>query len=265
MGGKIIKKYLTAWWFLTKLTTQAAFESRFGAIVFLIGKLLRFAFFLLFLYLLVSHTKALAGYNLWQVLFFFATFNLVDAIPQFFLREVYRFRQQVVSGNFDFVLTRPLSPLFRSLLGGSDVLDLSIMMLSAAMLIFSATKIGGITLLSTATFLILLTGALLLALAFHILVLGIGILTTEVDNTILLYRDLTQMGRVPVDIYREPVRSIITFVIPVGIMMTFPAKALMGLLSAQFIAISLGVSLGLFYLALRFWDYSLKHYQSASS
>lgn len=261
----MLKKYLTAWWFLTKLTTQSAFESRFGAIVFLVGKILRFAFFLLFLYLLVTQTEALVGYNLWQVLFFFATFNLVDTIPQFFLREVYRFRHQVVSGNFDFVLTKPLSPLFRSLFGGSDVLDLSIMILSVGLLIFSGTKIGEVTLISTATFLILIINALLLALAFHIFVLGIGILTTEVDNTILLYRDLTQMGRVPVDIYREPVRSIITFVIPVGIMMTFPAKALMGLLSAQFVAASVGISLVVFYLALRFWGYCLKHYQSASS
>ena len=125
-----IKKYFWLWWSFTSITTQIAFQSRFGAIIFLIGKLLRFAFFLFFLILLVSKTKTIAGYSLWQVIFFFATFNLIDAIPQFLWREVYRFRTYVVRGFFDYIITKPISPLFRSLFGGSDILDLFILLIS---------------------------------------------------------------------------------------------------------------------------------------
>jgi ABC-2 type transport system permease protein len=95
--------------------------------------------------------------------------------------------------------------------------------------------------------------------------LGFGILTTAVDNMIMLYRDLTQMGRFPIEIYHEPLRGILTFVIPVGIMMTFPTKALFGLLSIQGISIALALGLGLFVLSMKFWQYSLKQYSSASS
>lgn len=261
----MLKKYLKTWWFLTKITTQIAFMSRLGAIVFLIGKLLRFFFFLFFLFLLVSKTGSLSGYTLWQVIFFFATFNLIDSLAQFFLREVYRFRSYVVQGHFDYILTKPMSALFRSLFGGSDVMDLSILVLSLGFIIFSASQIGSITLVNTFVYLALLANAVLISFAFHIFVLGIGILTTEVDNTILLYRDLTQLGRVPVDIYREPFRGVITFVIPVGIMMTFPAKALLGLLSPFFILVSIIFSTILIYLSLKFWKFSLKSYQSVSS
>lgn len=250
---------------MTIRVSQIAFLSRFGAVLFIIGKILRFSFFLLFLILLELRTKGIEGYTLWQVIFFFATFNLIDTLPQLLFREVYRFRSYVVSGEFDFFLTKPISPLFRSLLGGSDILDLSMFAISIAFIIFSATRLENITVTSVVAFLILILNAFIIAMSLHILVISIGVLTTEVDNTIMLYRDLTQMGRVPVDIYREPLSWIITFVIPIGIMMTFPAKALMGLLSVQFISISVLISTTFLVASLVFWRYSLKNYSSISS
>ncbi|MBI1982158.1 MAG: ABC-2 family transporter protein [Candidatus Levybacteria bacterium] len=260
-----MKKYFKIWLILTGIASQIAFQSRFGAVVFIIGKILRFLFFLLFLLLLSSKTNAIAGYSLWQIILFFITFNLVDTLAQFFLREVYRFRSYVVSGDFDYILTKPVSPLFRSLFGGSDILDLSIILLSIAFIIFSAGKIESISLLNVVLYIIFVLNAFLIALAFHIFVLAIGVLTTEVDNTIMLYRDITQMGRLPVDIYREPLQGILTFVIPVGIMMTFPAKALMGLLSLSSILTSVFIGILFVILSLWFWRFSLKHYSSASS
>lgn len=261
----MVKKYLKIWWILTIGTTQVAFASRFGASVFIIGKLLRFFFFLLFLILLVSKTRVIAGYSFWQVIFFYASFNLVDTLPQFFLREVYRFRWQVLSGYFDHILVKPMSALFKALFGGSDIFDLSILSLSGFFIIFSAGKIGEITTDGVLLYMLLIANAFVITLAFHIFVLGIGILTTEVDNTIMLYRDLTQMGRVPVDVYTEPIRGLLTFAIPVGIMMTFPPKVLMGLLSPT--NIILAVFLGILFIvfSLKFWEFSLRHYASASS
>jgi len=140
-----IKKYLKVWFLLTINVSQIAFLSRFGAILFIFGKILRFSFFLIFLILLQAKTQSIAGYSLWQIIFFFATFNLVDTIPQFFWREVYRFRSYVISGNFDYFLTKPFSPLFRSLFGGSDILDIPMLFLSIILIVISATKIGDIS------------------------------------------------------------------------------------------------------------------------
>lgn len=247
------------------MTTQISFLSRFGAIIFVIGKFLRLIFFLFFIFILVSKTHAIAGYTLWQIIFFYATFNFIDTLAQFFLREVYRFRTYVVKGYFDHILTKPISSLFRSLFGGSDVLDLSILSLSIIFIIISASKVGTISIEGIILYILLIINAFFIALAFHIAVLSIGILTTEVDNAIMLYRDLTQMGRLPVDIYKQPIQGIITFAIPIGIMMTFPAKALMGLLSSGIIIISLLIGVSLFLVSILFWKFSLKHYASASS
>lgn len=260
-----LKKYFKIWWTLTIKASQIAFVSRLGAVIFILGKILRFFLFLFFLFILASQTKTIAGYSLWQIVFFFATFNLIDTLAQFFLREVYRFRSYIVSGHFDYFLTKPFSVLFRSLFGGSDVLDLSILLLSVIFIVISAGKLGGTSLLAIFLYTALVFNAFLIALALHIFVLSLGVLTTEVDNTIMLYRDLTQMGRVPIEIYREPLKGLLTFVIPVGIMMTFPAKAMMGLLSASGVIASFLVCLLLFFLSLKFWRFSLKRYASPSS
>ena len=119
--------------------------------------------------------------------------------------------------------------------------------------------------LSLFLYLALVLNGLILAAVFHILVLATAITTYEVDNALMIYRDLSSLGRVPVDLYREPIRFLMTFVIPIGIMVTFPVKALMGLISWPFVLISFLVSALFLYLCLKFWNRSLKQYSSASS
>lgn len=247
------------------MASRNAFVSRFGAILFFIGKLIRFAFFFLFLLIIVLRTKTIVGYTLWQVMLFYITFYFIDSLAQFFLREVYRFRSYIIRGDFDYFLIKPVPPLFRLLFGGSDVLDIPIILISGLFIFISLSKIGPISISELIIYFALLLNGLIIALSFHIFVLAFGIVTFEVDNTLWLFRNLTQMGRFPIDIYKNPLRSIITFVIPVGIMITFPVKAAMGLLSLNAIIISFLIGALSLYLSIRFWRFSLKRYSSASS
>lgn len=93
----------------------------------------------------------------------------------------------------------------------------------------------------------------------------VGNISTEVDNTIMLYRDITQMGRVPVDFYTQPVRNILTFIIPVGIMMTIPAKILLGILSPWYVLLSIAISIIFVLISLWIWRQAIGLYTSASS
>jgi ABC-2 type transport system permease protein len=114
-------------------------------------------------------------------------------------------------------------------------------------------------------YILLVLNGLIIAAAFHILALTLAITTTEIDHSIMIYRDLMSLGRFPVDIYKEPLKGIITYVIPVGIMMTFPAKALLGLLSWWGILLSFILGLFLIILSLKAWEKALTKYSSASS
>ena len=256
--------YLNIWWLMSKNSFVVVLYSKLSLFIFLAGKIFRFTFFLLFLFFLIKGTRSLAGYNFQEVAFFFLIFNLIDIGAQFLFRETYRFRSLVVSGDFDLVLVKPMSALFRSLMGGADVIDL----ITIPPLIVAICYIGhGLnpSLLNTAYGILLILNAFLISAALHIIILGIGIITLEVDNLMMIYRDFTSLGKLPVDIYRQPVRFAITYLIPIGVMVTFPAKALLGLVSFWGVVSSLVLSLVLIFLAIRFWNYALTRYTSASS
>jgi len=260
---KIIR-YAKVWWLMSRNSFTSMLSQKLGAMILLTGKLLRFGFFVVSIFFLLVNTKFLAGYNLNQTVFFFLTFNLVDIISQFLFREVYRFRPLVVSGGFDLVMTKPLSPLFRSLMGGADLLDL----ITIPPLIFAIFYVGKMlnpTFLHSLFYILLLVNGLLLAAAFHIAILALGIITLEIDHTIMIYRDLSSLARFPVDIYREPMKGILTYFIPIGIMITLPAKALFGLVSLAGVVWSISLGLISIYLAVKFWNFALTKYTSASS
>ena len=239
--------------------------SRFNAGVFFVGKFLRFIFFLIFLLTVFTRTQSLAGYTGDQMIFFYLSYNLVDTVTQLLFREVYRFRPLVVSGDFDFALVKPMSPLLRVLVGGADPLDLGMLPLYIFSVIYMAGRLGYAHGGNILFYVLLLANGLIISTGFHILVLALGILATEVDHAIMIFRDVVSMGRIPTDLYHEPLRSVLTFALPIGIMMTIPAKAFMGLLSPGMILFSFVLGVLFFALCLKAWHYALSQYSSASS
>ena len=215
--------------------------------------------------MLLAKTNVLAGYNVYEVLLFYFTFNLIDSATQMLFREVYRFRFYIVSGNFDMILVKPVNALFRSLFGWTDILDFITLGPFILMIVFILIRIPQINIFGVISYILLIANSMIIAASFHVLVLSLAVLTTEIDHAIMIYRDVVGMGKIPIDVYSEPVRSLITFVIPVGIMMSFPVKALLGLLQPVIMLTAVLFSLTLLFISIFFWKYALRKYTSASS
>jgi ABC-2 type transport system permease protein len=261
---KRLPYYFRIWVHMSKNSFLMVLNQKSVLLVFLAGKVLRFMFFVAFLFFLVKGSENLAGYNSTQAIFFFLTFMVVDTTAQFLFREVYKFRSLVVSGDFDLVLVKPVNSLFRVLMGGADVIDL----ITLPPLFLGVIYVGSLlspTVFQIFLYLILILTGILISTAFHIIVISFGIITLEVDHTIMIYRDVTNMGRFPVDIYKEPLKSVLTFFIPVAIMMSLPAKALMGLAGLGAVFLAIVISFVFMFVSLRFWNFALKKYSSASS
>jgi len=254
-------KNLKIFWRLSLYSLRSTLDHRVGIFFFLLGKMLRFFFFFFFIFLIFSKTKMLKGYQVQHGLIIYLTFNLIDTLSQLLFREVYRFRPLVISGNLDLLLTKPIPLLLRLLLGGIDFLDFLMLFPYTSLLLFFVfqEKIVGEKIV---LYLLLVGNALILATAFHIFVLAFGLVTTEVDHTIMIYRDLTSFGRFPFEIYHKALRDFLTFVVPIGVMFAFPPKALFGILTPQAIILAFLISLISLWSAVKFWHYSLRKYQS---
>lgn len=261
-----ILRYLRLWLLFAKYELMFQFSTKIAMVFFFIGKVVRFFSFIIILLLIKQNTNSLAGYTINEVLIFFLTFNFIDLVSQMFLRGVYSLSGKVRSGEFDFFLCRPVNPLFRSLAGSPDFNDIILFIpLTAFSVWYIVQSIPMLSWQHFMLYLLFLCNGLLISVSFHILVLCVGVITAEVDNTIMFYRDLTQMGRFPIEIYKEPLRSLITFVIPIGIMISTPAKTLLGLGTTNMLFLSMCIGVGIFALSLKAWGFALKKYTSASS
>ena len=74
-----------------------------------------------------------------------------------------------------------------------------------------------------------------------------------------------EAGRFPVYVYRGPLRFILTFIVPIAFLTTFPAATLLGQLSGIYIVGAATMATTLFYVSGRFWRYAIRFYSSASS
>jgi len=174
--------------------------------------------------------------------------------------------EHVRKGTLDFVLLKPVdAQLLVSFakIEPSRIVDLAG---AAAIFVYAFREIGhaptGLELLAAAA---MLVAALLVLYSIAIVVVSIAFVAVRVDNLMFLFQSVFDAARWPSTIFRGFFAVLFTFVLPLALMTTYPALALLGRLS---LATALGAALGAIVfacLARLSWRFSLRRYTSASS
>jgi ABC-2 type transport system permease protein len=259
-------KYPRIWWRLAIMSLKTQMSNPIASVGYLLGKLFRLVFFIIFLLAIFQHTDRLAGYTLPESALFFLTFNAVDIMAQLFFRGIYGIRSIVRDGEFDYFLIQPTHLIWRVCFNTVDFLDLGMLMPIFGTIFYLFKKIPGIFSLGPALlYAVLLMNGMIIAFAMHLAVAGLAVWTQEMDNSIWIYRDLITLGRFPPTIYDTPLRMAMTYGIPIAVMVSFPAEAALGTLSGRLLIVAVimsGLSLG---ASLLFWQFSTRRYTSVSS
>ncbi|MFO0598588.1 MAG: ABC-2 family transporter protein [Myxococcaceae bacterium] len=109
----------------------------------------------------------------------------------------------------------------------------------------------------------LLGVATLLLYSLWILIVSTAFVVVKVDNLTYLFGSIFDAARWPASVFRGALKFVFTFVIPLTVMTTFPAEALLDRLDYRTLAFSVGGSL-LFVVAARLvWLRSIRFYTSA--
>jgi ABC-2 type transport system permease protein len=111
----------------------------------------------------------------------------------------------------------------------------------------------------------MLTAATAILYSLWLAVISLAFWFVRVDNLSYLFNAIFEAARWPVGVFRGWVRFALTFVIPVGLMTSFPAMALLGTLSAKNTLAATGLALTLLVVSRTLWTRALRHYTSASS
>lgn len=111
----------------------------------------------------------------------------------------------------------------------------------------------------------LLASATLVLYSMWILVIAAAFWVVRLDNLTYLFNSVLDFARWPVTIFKGALRFAFTFIIPLALMTTYPAEALLGTLAPKTAALSIAFSFA-FAAAARFvWTRAIAHYTSASS
>jgi len=111
----------------------------------------------------------------------------------------------------------------------------------------------------------LLACATVVLYALWILVISAAFYVVKIDNLSFLFLSIYDAARWPADVFRGVLRVVFTLVVPLAIMTTFPAQALLGRLHPRDGLVALAVALVLAAFARAVWLRSIGHYTSASS
>ncbi len=111
--------------------------------------------------------------------------------------------------------------------------------------------------------LVLLVASTLVLYSLWILIVSAAFLVVKVDNLTYLFSSIFDAARWPSSVFRGAVRFVFTFVIPLAVMTTFPAEALLGRLEPERLLASVGGAVVFSALARAVWLRSIAHYTSA--
>lgn len=169
-------------------------------------------------------------------------------------------------GTLDFVLLKPADAQF--LVSTSRFQLWRVVSLITACTIFAVVfhRLGrtpSITDVALALFLMLV--AVLTLYSMWIIIISAAFYVVKIDNLNYLFSSIFDAGRWPVTVFRGGLRLLFTFVVPLALMTTFPAEALLGRIGAGTLVISVSAALVFAAAARLVWRTSLRHYTSASS
>ena len=174
--------------------------------------------------------------------------------------------EHIRKGTLDFVLLKPADAQF--LVSTERFLPWRAVNVVAALLIFTygfhlLGRVPSVT--GVGVSLALLATSVLLLYSLWILTVCAAFFVVKVDNLTYFFTSIFDAARWPSSVFRGALSFIFTFIIPLAVMTTFPAEALLGRLPWTSLLWAVVGSLLFAFLSRRVWRIAIGRYTSASS
>ena len=213
-----------------------------------------------------THTQTLDGWNLGEATVLLGTFQAISGIFTAFVEPNLRwFAGQIKDGKLDYILVQPVSSLFLISLGKCEPLALSQVALGMLLVGLGLHDVGTLpSWWGVLGWLVLIAVGLTIAWASRVLIACICLWVPSIELDVF-YSALWQFGRYPVEIYRQPLRFFLTYVLPFAFLATFPTSALTGRTSLLLPILGIAVGCVAVVIVQLVWKVGLRRYTSATS
>jgi ABC-2 type transport system permease protein len=219
------------------------------------------------LFVIFETRPVVAGWTFGEALMVTGFFTLLQAVLEGVINpSVQLVVEQIRKGTFDFVLLKPKDAQF--LVSTARILPWrSVNVLTAAGLFaYGFVKLGrGPSAFDVAAALLVLFASIAILHSLWTLGVSVAFYVVKVDNLTMLFGAVFDAARWPSSVFRGLLHIVFTFVIPLGVMTTFPADALLGRASLVEMGAATLTALIAVAVSRTVWKRAIAHYTSASS
>lgn len=176
------------------------------------------------------------------------------------------FVNDVRQGTLDFVLLKPREAQVLISIQRIRVWKLSDVLLGIVVLAVACSQAEmSLTLWRMCAFVIGLLAGSAILYNFWLVLATCSFWLVRVESILAIFQNLYQAGRWPIGMYPSWLRLLLTFLVPVALVTTIPAEALVGSITWQVLLTMVAGALVSLFASCWFWKWGLRSYTGASA
>jgi ABC-2 type transport system permease protein len=219
------------------------------------------------LFVVYEERQAIAGWSFGEALLVVGWFTLLQGVLEGAITpSLNGVVEHIRKGTLDFVLLKPADAQFLVSTTGFQPWRSTNVLTGVVIFIYAFHLLGfGPSIPGLFASLVLLGTSTLLLYSMWILTVSAAFVVVKVDNLTYFFQSIFDAARWPSAVFKGTLAFVFTFIIPLALMTTFPAEAMLGRLPLRALVLAVGGS-GLFaFVSRRVWLRSIRYYTSASS
>ncbi len=214
-----------------------------------------------------AHTDNLSGWSFAQTLALLGVFCIVNGLVDTSVSpSLNKVVEEVREGTFDYIMLKPVPTLFLASTRRIVLWQTADVAMGVALLAVALSRLEApVTASNALLFVVLMVSGVLIVYAIWIALTTLVFWYVRIVNITMIFSQLFQTGRYPIEVYPFWLRQMLTFVFPVAFITTVPAQTVVGRDPSWLIWAGPPIAVVAALLAARFWRLGLSRYTSASS
>jgi ABC-2 type transport system permease protein len=219
------------------------------------------------LYVLFSIRDGVRGWSAEEMLVVVGFFTILKGVLASVIQpSLSQAVEHIRKGTLDFLLLKPADAQFLLSTSKLELANLADVFTGFAIIGWALAHLPRrASLFDFAFAAVLLACALAILYAMWILVVSLAFRVVKIDNMNHLIVSLFEAARWPSSIFRGALALVFTFVIPLALLTTYPALALLGKAGVSHLATAVGVAIALIGVSRVVWTRAIRSYAGASA
>ncbi len=265
---KELKKHVFIWWLFVKNGLITQLEYRVNFFTGLAMELGYLVVKLLYVIVIYNAGVEISGLSPDEILVYVGTFVTITGFyAGFIMSNHYALSEHIRKGTLDFYITKPVSLQFMATLRHSDIaLFLTDFIAGVVLVAVGLGRLGtSVDVLSLLGFVGFMLSGVIVSYSLFLFPVCFTFWFIKAESLVFMTDSLWDFNNMPMNIYGKLVQRLGIFLIPIFVIVNFPALFILGKLEPVYAIWGIAAPVLCFTATRLLWKVAIKRYSSASS